>query len=92
MRRHKVVAALVGIFFLCLFAAGDIYSQYSSNENKAIAAIKVKNNKAISTETVLAKIRSKVGDKFSQEVLNEDLNDKEPGKNIDSDLHQDRRM
>ncbi|MDD5135869.1 MAG: hypothetical protein PHN63_00815 [Candidatus Omnitrophica bacterium] len=44
-----------------------------TSEGKTITALKVKNNRAISTEIVLSKIRTKIGDRYSQEVLNDDL-------------------
>lgn len=50
-----------------------LYSQEPQNEGKTITAVSVKNNRAVSSETILSKIRTKVGDKFAQEVLNEDL-------------------
>jgi outer membrane protein insertion porin family len=40
---------------------------------KTIAIIKVRGNKAISSATILSKIKSKPGDAFSQEQLNSDL-------------------
>lgn len=40
---------------------------------KSIAIIKVKGNKAISSATILSKIKSKPGDVFSQDQLNADL-------------------
>jgi len=43
------------------------------NDGKIIKAITVKNNRAISTETILSKIKTKVGETFSQVVVNEDL-------------------
>lgn len=55
-----------------LFAAIS-YSEDEDNEGKIIKAITVKNNMAISTETVLSKIKTKTGEVFSQVVLNEDL-------------------
>lgn len=42
-------------------------------KQKTIAVIKVKGNKAISSATVLSKIKSKPGDVFSQDQLNSDL-------------------
>jgi len=42
-------------------------------KQKTIAVIKVKGNKAISTATILSKIKSKPGDVFSQDQLNSDL-------------------
>lgn len=49
------------------------HSEDQINEGKTIKAIAVKNNKAISAETILSKIKTKVGDQYSQVVLNEDL-------------------
>ncbi|MDD3906259.1 MAG: outer membrane protein assembly factor BamA [Candidatus Omnitrophica bacterium] len=63
--------------FLLLFITTAAYSDNDqppvTNEGKAITAISVRNNKTISAETILSKIRTKPGDKFSQEVLNDDL-------------------
>ncbi len=73
MRHRKKMVISVAVIFLCSLFIGVTYSQISSNENKTITAMKVKNNRAISTETVLSKIKTKVGDKFSQEILNDDL-------------------
>lgn len=49
------------------------YSEDQSNEGKIIKAIAVRNNRAISAETILTKVKTKIGDAFSQIVLNEDL-------------------
>ena len=49
------------------------YSEDQDNEGKVIKAITVKNNKAISTEIILSKIKTKAGEPFSQVVVNEDL-------------------
>ena len=49
------------------------HSEDQGNEGKAIKALAVKNNRAISAETLLSKIKTKVGDPYSQVVLNEDL-------------------
>lgn len=59
---------------LALFAAvqpacGQIYD----TEDKLITLVTVRNNKAISTETILSKVKTRVGDKFNQSVLNDDL-------------------
>ncbi|MDO8535391.1 MAG: POTRA domain-containing protein, partial [Candidatus Omnitrophota bacterium] len=64
--------------FLCMgmmqFSFVDIsYSEDQNNEGKIIKAIAVTNNRAISTETILSKIKTKIGDEFSQIVINEDL-------------------
>ncbi|MDD5428400.1 MAG: outer membrane protein assembly factor BamA, partial [Candidatus Omnitrophica bacterium] len=75
MRYRKVTAAFLTALFL--FITGTAYSQAPtpppSNDGKEITAIGIKNNRTISTEIILSKIRTKVGDRFSQEVLNDDL-------------------
>ncbi len=74
MRFEKALTAPAAILFLVMASAA--YSDTVApppNEGKAITAISVKNNRTISTESVLSKIRTKVGDNFSQEVLNDDL-------------------
>lgn len=77
MKPYKI---LTGFFLASLFVfqffAQDLYSQAqspASGEEKLVTALRVKNNRAISTETVLSKIRTKIGDRFSQDVLNDDL-------------------
>jgi outer membrane protein insertion porin family len=67
-------AAIAFIFILASYASSpDCYSQAQEREGAQVTAVSVKNNRAISTETILSKVKTKVGDKFSQEVLNEDL-------------------
>jgi len=51
--------------FFCAFAQEE--------QAKVIMVIRVKNNKAVSESTVLSKIKSKQGDRFSQDILNDDL-------------------
>ncbi|MFA5085444.1 MAG: outer membrane protein assembly factor BamA, partial [Candidatus Omnitrophota bacterium] len=59
---------------LMQFSIVDIsYSEDRNNEGKIIKAIAVNNNRAISTETILSKIKTKIGDEFNQIVINEDL-------------------
>ncbi len=76
---YRKVAVSLSAALCCFFAltsasySEDAKPAAQSNEGKTITAINVKNNKTISTETVLSKIRAKVGDKFSQEALNDDL-------------------
>lgn len=74
MKRYSgVVTGIILSLFLFLSAAKDASCQVADRETKTIAAINVKNNRSISTETILSKIKTKVGDVFSQQVLNEDL-------------------
>ncbi len=44
-----------------------------AQEEKIIITIGVKNNRAVSEATILSKIKLKPGDKFSQDILNDDL-------------------
>lgn len=58
---------------LSCVACQYIFAQGGTGEDRMVTAVNTKNNKSISTETILSKIRTKAGDKFSQEVLNDDL-------------------
>lgn len=70
----KSLLSLIICIGIIQFSAPALsYSEDQNNEGKIIKDITVKNNRAISTETVLSKIKTKVGDQFSQVVLNEDL-------------------
>ncbi len=71
--QKRIAGIFVAAIFLYQFLSGTAYSQFAANENKTITAIKVKNNRAISSETILSKIKTKVGDRFNQDILNEDL-------------------
>ena len=76
LRHTKAAVSLSAALFFFLTMAANSYSETTpppSNEGKTITAIGVKNNRTISSEIVLSKIRTKAGDKFSQEVLNDDL-------------------
>ncbi|MCX5666482.1 MAG: outer membrane protein assembly factor BamA [Candidatus Omnitrophica bacterium] len=70
----KAALAVLISVGLMQFSIVDIsYSEDQTSEGKIIKAIVVTNNKAISTETILSKIKTKIGDEFSQIVMNEDL-------------------
>jgi outer membrane protein insertion porin family len=58
---------------ITLCAAHRSYPQTQAREGRPVTVVIVKNNKAISTETILSKIKTRVGDNFSKEVLNDDL-------------------
>ena len=73
MKYYKSIGIIVSVFLFQFFVTNSYSQVPGSNENKAITAIQVKNNRAISTEVVLSKIKTKIGDKFSQDVLNDDL-------------------
>ena len=70
----KLLFSLILCISLTQFARPNfLYSEDQNNEGKIIKAITVKGNRAISAETILSKIKTKVGDAFSQVVLNDDL-------------------
>jgi len=54
-------------------ASANLSAQPAGDEGKAVTAVGVRNNRAISTETVLSKVKTKAGDKFSQEAANDDI-------------------
>ncbi|MBI5143678.1 MAG: hypothetical protein HZA30_01230, partial [Candidatus Omnitrophica bacterium] len=49
------------------------HAQPPEKDLQPVTAVRVKDNKVISTETILSKIRTKTGDRFSQEALADDL-------------------
>ncbi|MDP2912571.1 MAG: outer membrane protein assembly factor BamA [Candidatus Omnitrophota bacterium] len=73
MRLYKIVTGMGVLALLFNIAAQSAYSQGVANKDKTITAVRVSNNKAISAETVLSKLKVKVGDQFSQDALNDDL-------------------
>ncbi len=76
---NKSSYLLIAIFIILSF--GLLYSSNSSADESAEAAgpvksvtdISVKQNKLISTATILSKLQTKVGQPYSQQVVNEDL-------------------
>lgn len=73
MKFYKLSASLIIAALFFQTNINSSYSQVRTDEERAIISVQVENNRAISTETVLSKIKTKVGDKFSQETLNDDL-------------------
>lgn len=70
----KRLAGLI-LFITAALSVASIPQAHSQvpDDAKTVVAIRVENNRVISTETVLSKIKTKVGDKLNQEVVNEDL-------------------
>lgn len=56
---------------ISVFIAGSACAQ--EIVEKKIEAVRVKNNKSVNTAVILSKVRTKPGDTFSQDVLNDDL-------------------
>jgi outer membrane protein assembly complex, YaeT protein len=67
------LAVLISVGLMQFSIIDTSYSEDQGNEGKIIKAIVVTNNRAISTETILSKIKTKIGDAFSQIMINEDL-------------------
>jgi len=71
MNVKKLLLSLGALAFLCVMISGVAFSQ--PNDGKKIDAVKVENNRAISSESILSKVKCKAGDILSQEAINEDL-------------------
>lgn len=68
MKRLSVAIIFILIsIFICRIALSQEVAP------KRVRVIRVKQNKAISTAVILSKIKTRVGDTFSQDVLNDDL-------------------
>lgn len=73
MRSIKLCVSIIAVIFLSQVFAVASYPESSPGEPRTITAISVEKNKSVSTETILSKIKTKVGDKMDQAALNEDL-------------------
>ncbi len=71
MKSIRSALALALLAILLPMVSGSAFAQYT--EGKTITAVKVENNKAISSEIILSKVKTKAGETFNQEVVNEDL-------------------
>ncbi|MFH1752827.1 MAG: outer membrane protein assembly factor BamA, partial [Candidatus Omnitrophota bacterium] len=67
----KKTLRILCLFILFLFAAQGASAQ--ETEGKLVKVIRVKENNAVSTAVILSKIRTKAGDVFSPDALNDDL-------------------
>src|SRR4030043_403456 len=71
MRPNVIVGfALVAMILSFLFG---VISEAQSSSSKVVRVISVDGNKAISTPTILSKIKTKPGSVFSQEVTTDDI-------------------
>lgn len=74
-----LTAVFIVFFFTYAYAEGtasaedNAFAAAKDNEGKAVTAIEVKNNKSISSATILAKVQTIVGKPFSQAIVNQDL-------------------
>src|SRR3989338_5353001 len=74
MRNHKMITAVV--FWALALSVGSAprFSQDQPvGEDRNVVSVKVEDNRTISSETILAKIKTKTGDKFSQDIVNDDI-------------------
>lgn len=72
MNKRLIVALIIPVFLL-INSQDAVFSQSYDNEGKTVVSVGVKNNTAISAETILTKVRTKEGDQFKQEIANEDI-------------------
>ena len=70
--RRRMIACVAAIA-ICAWPGMPAHAQLSDKEGKAIKQLLVKDNRTISSDTIFSKVKTKAGDPFSQEVLNEDL-------------------
>lgn len=68
MKKQFVLLLILLLAFTSL-----AYSEEDRPKPKTVKLIRVRDNKAISTATIISKIKTKTGENFSQEVLNDDL-------------------
>jgi len=73
MRVKRLILGSAVTFFLVSASAVFVHAQPPAEQERYVSSVKVQNNKSISAETITSKIRTRVGDKFNQDVLNEDL-------------------
>ncbi|MCX5680381.1 MAG: outer membrane protein assembly factor BamA [Candidatus Omnitrophica bacterium] len=71
--KKRLAAAFVCMAFLITNFPQGAFPQSYDNDGKTIISVNVKNNKAISQETVLSKVKMKQGEIFRQDIANEDI-------------------
>lgn len=71
MNARSVAAILAAACLLVSAACG--YAQQAADDAKTITAVRVEKNMAISSETILSKIKTRPGEKLSQDTINDDL-------------------
>ncbi len=68
---NRITKTAITLFTIVSFLFTNL--SFAQQEEKIIITIGVKDNRAVSEATILSKIKSKPGDKFSQDILNDDL-------------------
>ncbi|NQT22841.1 MAG: outer membrane protein assembly factor BamA [Candidatus Omnitrophica bacterium] len=70
MKIERILRATIVFCIIISFLSTSICF---AQKEMVIIAVRVKGNKAISEATILSKIKSKAGQKFNQDILNDDL-------------------
>lgn len=73
MRIARIIYISLASILAVSFLTSAAHAQIPPAQEKTIVSVKVQNNKSISAETITSKTRTRPGDKFNQDVLNEDL-------------------
>ncbi|MFC1576364.1 outer membrane protein assembly factor BamA [Candidatus Omnitrophota bacterium] len=69
-KRKFVFIAAIAVAFFCIFGS---LSEAQSSRKMTVAEVKVEGNNAISSPTIISKIRTQPGTTFAQEVINDDI-------------------
>ncbi len=72
MRKKMFLFILVPIF-LVMSSYGLVWGQGAFSSDKRISDIRIKGNKAVSTATILSRLKIKPGDQFVESALNKEL-------------------
>ncbi|MDP8259367.1 MAG: outer membrane protein assembly factor BamA [Candidatus Aadella gelida] len=72
MKRKKMLCMIV-IIMVSVFCSVSVFAQSSGTQQKKISAIKITGNSAVSTATVLSRLKLKPGDPFEESALNKEL-------------------
>jgi len=70
MKIRKIILLFTALQFLFSIAA---FADARDNEGKVVTAIEVKNNKSISSASIITKVQTAIGKPYSQAVINQDL-------------------
>jgi len=71
--KKRALFFILTLTALIIFNTFNLFSEAQSSKKPVIVDVKVKGNKAISTPTILSKIKTQPGSVFSQEVVNDDI-------------------
>ncbi len=69
----RLAAAFLCAAFLVTGIPQGAFSQSYDNDGRMVVSVSVKNNRVISSDTMLSKVKTKKGDSFRQDIANEDI-------------------